>query len=117
MLCATKLRDKPERTAARKSETRRTWSNFRDLTKTRPRQLDPLVDGSRIERVIQFLLPAHKNILYLIGEPGVGQTAIFEGWRKNHSRRRSFISGNKRILSLDLSRCCAQRYRGQLKSA
>ena len=53
-------------------------------------QLDPLVgrDGE-LERVIQILCRRTKNNPVLIGEPGVGKTAIVEGLAQTHCRRRS----------------------------
>jgi len=91
----------------------------RDLTEDAANdKLDPLVGReAEIERVIQILCRRTKNNPVLIGEPGVGKTAIVEGLAQR------IISGdvpsfleNKRILSLDLSLIVAgTKYRGQFE--
>jgi ATP-dependent Clp protease ATP-binding subunit ClpC len=81
-------------------------------------RLDPLIGREgEIERVVQILCRRTKNNPVLIGEPGVGKTAIVEGLAQR------IISGdvpsfleNKRILSLDLSLIVAgTKYRGQFE--
>jgi len=66
---------------------------------------DPLVgrDGE-LERVIQILCRRTKNNPVLIGEPGVGKTAIVEGWPSalQDGEVPSFLA-DKRVLGLDLS--------------
>jgi len=93
----------------------------RDLTQAAmDGQLDPLVgrDGE-LERVIQILCRRTKNNPVLIGEPGVGKTAIVEGLAQRIADGEvpSFLA-DKRVLGLDLSLIVAgTKYRGQLKSA
>src|SRR5260221_659008 len=91
----------------------------RDLTQAALEgQLDPLVGREReLERVIQILCRRTKNNPVLIGEPGVGKTAIVEGLaqRISDSDVPPFLA-DKRILSLDLSLIVAgTKYRGQFE--
>lgn len=91
----------------------------RDLTEDAMNdRLDPLVGREQeIERVIQILCRRTKNNPVLIGEPGVGKTAIVEGLAQRivHRDVPSFLEG-KRVLSLDLSLVVAgTKYRGQFE--
>ena len=106
-------------TAARSKETSLLAEFSRDLTQCAlDNQLDPLVGReNELERVIQILCRRTKNNPVLIGEPGVGKTAIVEGLAQR------IADGDvpppladKRILQLDLSLIVAgTKYRGQFE--
>jgi ATP-dependent Clp protease ATP-binding subunit ClpC len=105
--------------AAAKKETPHLAEFSRDLTEDAANdKLDPLVGReAEIERVVQILCRRTKNNPVLIGEPGVGKTAIVEGLAQRMIRGDvpSFLE-NKRILSLDLSLIVAgTKYRGQFE--
>ncbi len=91
----------------------------RDLTQAAlDNQLDPLVGrDAEVDRVIQILCRRTKNNPVLIGEPGVGKTAIVEGLAQRISDGDvpSFLA-DKRVLGLDLSLIVAgTKYRGQFE--
>lgn len=94
--------------------------NFgRDLTKMADSgRLDPIVGREKeIERVSQILARRKKNNPILIGEPGVGKSAIAEGLALRIVQRKvSRVLFNKRIVSLDLASLVAgTKYRGQFE--
>jgi ATP-dependent Clp protease ATP-binding subunit ClpC len=94
--------------------------NFgRDLTKAGEEgKLDPIVGREKeIERVSQILSRRKKNNPVLIGEPGVGKTAIAEGLALRIVQRKvSRVLFNKRVVSLDLASMVAgTKYRGQFE--
>jgi ATP-dependent Clp protease ATP-binding subunit ClpC len=94
--------------------------NFgRDLTAmAEENKLDPIVGRKlEIERVSQILSRRKKNNPILIGEPGVGKSAIAEGLALRIVQKKvSRILFNKRIISLDLASLVAgTKYRGQFE--
>jgi len=94
--------------------------NFgRDITKlAETGTLDPIVGREKeIERVSQILSRRKKNNPILIGEPGVGKTAIVEGLALRIVQRKvSRVLFAKRVISLDLAALVAgTKYRGQFE--
>lgn len=94
--------------------------NFgRDLTKyAEDGKLDPIVGREKeIERVSQILSRRKKNNPILIGEPGVGKSAIAEGLALRIVQKKvSRVLFNKRIVTLDLASLVAgTKYRGQFE--
>lgn len=94
--------------------------NFgRDLTKmAEDDKLDPIVGReNEIERVSQILSRRKKNNPILIGEPGVGKSAIAEGLALRIVQRKvSRVLYNKRVVTLDLASLVAgTKYRGQFE--
>jgi ATP-dependent Clp protease ATP-binding subunit ClpC len=94
--------------------------NFgRDITKlAESGSLDPIVGREQeIERVSQILSRRKKNNPILIGEPGVGKTAIVEGLALRIVQRKvSRVLFDKRVVSLDLAALVAgTKYRGQFE--
>lgn len=94
--------------------------NFgRDITKLAELgNLDPIVGREEeIERVSQILSRRKKNNPILIGEPGVGKTAIVEGLALRIIQRKvSRVLFDKRVISLDLAALVAgTKYRGQFE--
>ena len=91
----------------------------RDLTKDAAEgKLDPLIGrDEEVERIVEILCRRTKNNPILIGESGVGKTAIIEGLAQKivDGEVPTFLE-NKRILSLDLSLVVAgTKYRGQFE--
>ncbi|MCV9387525.1 ATP-dependent Clp protease ATP-binding subunit [Reichenbachiella ulvae] len=94
--------------------------NFgRDLTKLAENdKLDPIVGRDKeIERVAQILSRRKKNNPILIGEPGVGKTAIAEGLALRIVQKKvSRVLFGKRVVTLDLASLVAgTKYRGQFE--
>ncbi|MFM2146357.1 MAG: hypothetical protein RL732_1193 [Bacteroidota bacterium] len=94
--------------------------NFgRDITRlAESGSLDPIVGREvEIERVSQILSRRKKNNPILIGEPGVGKTAIVEGLALRIVQRKvSRVLFDKRVISLDLAALVAgTKYRGQFE--
>jgi ATP-dependent Clp protease ATP-binding subunit ClpC len=109
----------PEQKKGGKSKTPALDAFGRDLTElAREGKLDPVIGRmNEIERVIQILSRRTKNNPVLLGEPGVGKTAIVEGLAQD------VIKGNvpellrdRRIVVLDLAMMVAgTKYRGQFE--
>src|SRR5438093_1443153 len=105
--------------SSRPKETSLLAEFSRDLTQAAmENQLDPLIGReNELERVVQILCRRTKNNPVLIGEPGVGKTAIVEGLAQRIADGNvpSFLA-DKRILGLDLSLIVAgTKYRGQFE--
>ncbi len=111
--------DNTEPYAANRQNTPTLDRYGRDLTEmVREGKLDPVIGREReIERVIQILSRRTKNNPCLIGEPGVGKTAIAEGLAQR------IVEGNipeilkdKRVVSLDMASMVAgAKYRGEFE--
>ena len=90
-----------------------------DLTKAAmDDKLDPVVGREKeIQRVIEILSRRKKNNPIIIGEPGVGKSAIVEGLAQLIAKRKtSPVLFNKRIVSLDMAGIVAgTKYRGQFE--
>ncbi|MEX0929475.1 MAG: ATP-dependent Clp protease ATP-binding subunit [Balneolales bacterium] len=115
---------KPTSGSARERKMEKTKTpvldNFgRDLTKlAEDGKLDPIVGREKeIERVAQILSRRKKNNPVLIGEPGVGKTAIAEGLALRIIKRKvSRVLYDKRVIALDLAALVAgTKYRGQFE--
>jgi len=113
---------KPSMPHGKKTERTKTpvLDNFgRDLTKMAAEdKLDPVVGREQeIERVAQVLSRRKKNNPVLIGEPGVGKTAIAEGLALRINQRKvPRILQDKRVVTLDLAGLVAgTKYRGQFE--
>jgi len=91
----------------------------RDLTAlAREGKLDPVIGREKeIERVVQILSRRKKNNPVLIGEPGIGKTAIVEGLaQKIIDKSIPQVLENKRVVNLDMASIVAgTKYRGQFE--
>ena len=105
--------------AATKSDTP-VLDNFgRDLTKAaRSQLLDPVVGRDKeLDRIIQILCRRKKNNPILIGDPGVGKSAIAEGLAQRIADRKvPRLLKDKRLMTLDIASVVAgTKYRGQFE--
>ncbi len=112
--------EQPQKSKTAKKTKTPVLDNFgRDLTDLAEKgKLDPVVGRQKeIERVSQILSRRKKNNPMLIGEPGVGKSAIAEGLAlRIVDRKVSRILFDKRIVSLDLASLVAgTKYRGQFE--
>jgi ATP-dependent Clp protease ATP-binding subunit ClpC len=113
-------KQKPTGTGATKqSETPALDSFGVDITKAaKENRLDPIVGREKeIERLAQILSRRKKNNPVLIGDPGVGKSAIVEGLALRIIQRRvSRVLFDKRVVSLDMASIVAgTKYRGQFE--
>ncbi|UCH64700.1 MAG: ATP-dependent Clp protease ATP-binding subunit [Ignavibacterium sp.] len=124
MLSSKSPKDSSARPIAKDKKTEKTKTpvldNFgRDLTKLAIEdKLDPVVGREKeIERVAQILSRRKKNNPVLIGEPGVGKTAIAEGLALRIVQKKvPRILQEKRVVTLDLAGLVAgTKYRGQFE--
>ncbi|PKP39134.1 MAG: Clp protease ClpC, partial [Bacteroidetes bacterium HGW-Bacteroidetes-15] len=110
----------PQQTQGKPTSDTPVLDNFGiDLTKAaEENRLDPIVGREReIERIAQILSRRKKNNPILIGEPGVGKSAIAEGLALRIAKRKvSRVLFNKRVVTLDLASIVAgTKYRGQFE--
>ncbi len=107
------------RSVRRRSKTPILEHFGRDLTEqAKLNKLDPIIGReAEIERLIQVLSRRKKNNPVLIGEPGVGKTAIVEGLaQKIIQKKIPEILENKRVVTLDIAAMVAgTNYRGQFE--
>lgn len=105
--------------AAKQSETPALDTFGTDITKAaQENRLDPIVGREKeIERLAQILSRRKKNNPVLIGDPGVGKSAIVEGLALRIVQRRvSRILFDKRVVALDMASIVAgTKYRGQFE--
>lgn len=109
----------PPAGAAKHSDTPALDNFGTDITQAaRENRLDPIVGREKeIERLAQILSRRKKNNPVLIGDPGVGKSAIVEGLALRINQRRvSRVLFDKRVVSLDMASIVAgTKYRGQFE--
>lgn len=110
--------DMGSRTQKGKTDTPALTKYGRDLTaQAKNGELDPVIGRQiEIDRVIQILSRRKKNNPILIGEPGVGKSAIVEGLALRIAAKELPALAEKRIISLDIASMVAgTTYRGQFE--
>ncbi len=108
----------PLRTDTKKSKTPTLDEYTRDLTALAQKNaLDPVIGREdEIERLVQILARRTKNNPVLLGEPGVGKTAIVEGLAQKMAQGDISVLEDKRLLALDLASVVAgTKYRGEFE--
>lgn len=114
-----KSNKQPSNTQPRNTNTPTLNQYGRDLTDmARDGKLDPIIGREKeIERVIQILSRRTKNNPVLIGDPGVGKTAVAEGLaQKIYEGNIPEILKGKRVVTLDMSSMVAgAKYRGEFE--
>jgi len=114
-----KKKTPPTSVGAKQSDTPALDTFGTDITKAAiENRLDPIVGRNReIERLAQILSRRKKNNPVLIGDPGVGKSAIVEGLALRIIQRRvSRVLFDKRVVSLDMASIVAgTKYRGQFE--
>ena len=111
-------KDQEQKAKTSKTDTPALDKYGRDLTaQARNGELDPVVGRqAEIERVVQILSRRKKNNPILIGEPGVGKSAIVEGLALRIESGEAATLAGKRIVSLDIASMVAgTTYRGQFE--
>ena len=111
-------KNQEQKNKTNKSDTPALDKYGRDLTtQARNGELDPVVGRQiEIERVVQILSRRKKNNPILIGEPGVGKSAIVEGLALRIENGEAIALQGKRIVSLDIASMVAgTTYRGQFE--
>ncbi|MDD4969602.1 MAG: ATP-dependent Clp protease ATP-binding subunit [Paludibacter sp.] len=114
-----KKKSNPSSSGTKQSDTPALDTFGTDITKAAlENRLDPIVGRNReIERLAQILSRRKKNNPVLIGDPGVGKSAIVEGLALRIIQRRvSRVLFDKRVVSLDMASIVAgTKYRGQFE--
>jgi len=114
-----KKKANPSSSSPKQSDTPALDTFGTDITKAaQENRLDPIVGRNReIERLAQILSRRKKNNPVLIGDPGVGKSAIVEGLALRIIQRRvSRVLFDKRVVSLDMASIVAgTKYRGQFE--
>jgi len=112
-------KNKPAQEAEAESSTPKLDKFGRDLTlAAKNGELDPVIGREEeVERIVQILIRRTKNNPVLIGEPGVGKSAIVEGLAERIAEGRiPELLENKRVFSLDLAGMLAgAKYRGDFE--
>ena len=117
MALPTELQAKPDKQDT-KNNTPTLDEYTRDLTAlARKKALDPVIGReNEIERLVQILARRTKNNPVLLGEPGVGKTAIVEGLAQKMAQGDINVLEGKRLLALDLASVVAgTKYRGEFE--